>query len=210
MAMWATLKGKLSGKKSLDKVSRDELRVEKIRLDQAQAKIIQKVDKLEAGKKDLMEQGMKESSQRKQVIIARRIKELDTEGSHFDRQLQAISHHVRIIGGLIKFKDEMGIMSKESNRLVSQIPLEDLAAFVEKATVQDEFQQEKLNDVLATLEEGRGVLTEPMADEEEDVRQIVSLFQQVRASAETDPELALDSSMERMDRILHKEDPAED
>jgi hypothetical protein len=184
--------------------------VEKIRLDQAQAKIIQKVDKLEAGKKDLMEQGMKESSQRKQVIIARRIKELDTEGSHFDRQLQAISHHVRIIGGLIKFKDEMGIMSKESNRLVSQIPLEDLAAFVEKATVQDEFQQEKLNDVLATLEEGRGVLTEPMADEEEDVRQIVSLFQQVRASAETDPELALDSSMERMDRILHKEDPAED
>ena len=210
MATWATLKGKLSGKKSLDKVSRDELRVEKIRLDQAQAKIIQKVDKLEAGKKDLMEQGMKESSQRKQVIIARRIKELDTEGSHFDRQLQAISHHVRVIGGLIKFKDEMGIRSKESNRLVSQIPLEDLAAFVEKATVQDEFQQEKLNDVLATLEEGRGVLTEPMADEEEDVRQIVSLFQQVRASAETDPELALDSSMERMDRILHNEDPAED
>jgi hypothetical protein len=210
MAIIDTLKGKLKGKKSLDKVTRDELRVEKIRLDQGQAKYIQRVDSLEREKKDLLQKGMNEPAQRKQVIIARKIKELDSQGKHYDRQLQAISHQARVVNGLLMIKDELGVMAKESSSLISKLSLDDLAGYVEKATIQGEFQQERLKEVLTTLEEGRGLLGETVAAEEEDVQQIVGLFQQVRASAEADPDKAVEHGLEQVDRILSKESAVED
>jgi hypothetical protein len=196
---------RLKGKRSIEKVSRDELRVEKIRLDQQEAKYIQRVEKLEAEKAELFRRGVNEGSQRKQAIIARRIKELDAQAKGLDRQLQAISHQVRVVNGLLMIKEEMGTMSKEAESLISKLPLEELASYVEKSTVQGEFQREKLAEIAHTLEEGRGVLAEPLGGEDEDVRQIMSLFQQAKSSAEVDEEGAVKSGLEQVDKILSKE-----
>ncbi|MCD6390815.1 MAG: hypothetical protein J7L92_02270, partial [Dehalococcoidia bacterium] len=77
---------KLKRKGSIEKVTQDELRIEKIRLDQLEAKHIQRVEKIEKEKEELFRKGVNEGSQRKQTIIARRIKELDSQAKNLDRQ----------------------------------------------------------------------------------------------------------------------------
>jgi hypothetical protein len=104
MAVIEGLLKKLKGNGSIEKVSRDELMMEKIRLDQLEAKHIQRVDKLEREKEELFRKGVGEGSQRKQTIIARRIKELDSQAKNLDRQLRAISHQVRVVNGLLMIK----------------------------------------------------------------------------------------------------------
>ena len=194
---------KFTGKRSIEKVSRDELMMEKIRLDQLEAKHIQRVEKLEKEKEELFRRGVSEGSQRKQTIIARRIKELDSQAKNLDRQLRAISHQVRVVNGLLMIKNEIATMSKETQSLVSRLPLEELASYVERATVQGEFREERLRDIVGTLEEGRGVLAEPLGAEDEDVQEIVKLFQQV--GSEADQETRVKEGLKQVERILTKE-----
>jgi len=194
---------KLKRKGSIEKVTQDELRIEKIRLDQLEAKHIQRVEKIEKEKEELFRKGVNEGSQRKQTIIARRIKELDSQAKNLDRQLRAISHQVRVVNGLLMIKNEIANVNKETQSLVAKLSLEELASYVERATVTGEFQGERLREIVGTLEEGRGVLAEPLGDEDDDVREIVKLFQQVRGEA--DQETGVKEGLKKAERILSKE-----
>ena len=184
-------------------MTQDELRIEKIRLDQLEAKHIQRVEKIEKEKEELFRKGVNEGSQRKQTIIARRIKELDSQAKNLDRQLRAISHQVRVVNGLLMIKNEIANVNKETQSLVAKLSLEELASYVERATVTGEFQGERLREIVGTLEEGRGVLAEPLGDEDDDVREIVKLFQQVRGEA--DQETGVKEGLKKAERILSKE-----
>jgi len=203
MAIIEGLLKKVKGKGSIEKVTQDELLMEKIRLDQFEAKHIQRVEKTEKEKEELFRKGVSEGSQRKQTIIARRIKELDSQAKNFDRQLRAISHQARVVNGLLMIKNEIANVSKETQSLVAKLSLEELASYVERATVTGEFQGERLREIVGTLEEGRGVLAEPLDAEDEDVREIVKLFQQVRGEA--DQETGVKEGLKQAERILSKE-----
>jgi hypothetical protein len=86
---------------------------------------------------------------------------------------------------------------------VSKLSLGELASYVERATVQGEFQGERLKEIVRAMEEGRGVLAEPLGAEDEDVKEIVKLFQQMRS--ETDQETGVKEGLKQVEKILSEE-----
>lgn len=203
MALIDSIKKALGPKgKSLDDLPLDDLRREKIRLDQEEAKIIRDVDKVEAQKKDLFQKGVNESSQRQQMIVARKIKELDAQAKNMDRQLEFISRQLRIVNGFMQLKENQRYL-RESGLIgvLGKIDLEELQEYVDKASIDGGFQMDKFAAILGTMEEGQQVLGQPQADE--DVMEIVKLMQQAKES-ESSPE-SVEESFQQVGKVLGKE-----
>lgn len=194
---------KLFGKsKSLDDLPLDDLRREKIRLDQEEAKVIREVEKIEGQKKDLFLKGKDESSQRQQMIIARKIKELDAQAKNMDRQLEFLSRQLRIINGFMQLKENQRYL-RESGLIgvLGKIDLEHLQEYVDKASIDGGFQLDKFAAILGTMEEGQQVLGQPQQDD--DVMEIVRLMQQAK-EAEASPE-SVEESFKQVGQVLGKE-----
>ena len=70
MALLESVKKKFGGKKSLDGISLDDLRREKIRLDREESKFISRSEQIEKQKEQLFQQVVNEASQMRQTILA--------------------------------------------------------------------------------------------------------------------------------------------
>ena len=210
MAVWQALKNSLLGVKSIDKLSTNELKTEKIRLDQREAKYLREVDTLEKQKKQLFQEGLKESSQLKQMVLARKIAQHDAEARTISARLRDIGHQVRIVNGLIMIKDEMSLMAANAKNLISKISLNELAAYVEKSTIKGEFQRERLKEIVATVEGGNPLISDPLAAEEEEVQRIVEIMQKSTPLAMTDRTKATEQGLKQVNDVLTQRTPATD
>ena len=166
---------------SLEDLKLDELRWEKTRLEQEERKQLAKVRELEAQKRKLFEEGVRNLSEREQRAIARRIKEIDLEAQSMDRILQAVSKQMRIINGLIQVKERSRLMAESGiSNLLKDIDLQDLIIYIDKASVDGEFHLEKFDELLRTLEQADAV--SPRMGEDQDVLDIVKQMQLARES----------------------------
>ena len=89
-------------KARLEDIKLDDLKREKVRLEQEERKMLSDVRNLEAEKRKLFEEGVRNSSEREQRVMARRIKELDEQAKNMDQNLQGISKQMRILNGLMQ------------------------------------------------------------------------------------------------------------
>lgn len=210
MAVWQALKNGLLGVKSIDKVGTNELKTEKIRLDQREAKYLREVDTLEKQKKQLFQEGIKESSQLKQLVLARKIAQHDTEARTVSARLRDIGHQVRIVNGLIMIKDEMSLMAKDAKNLISKLSLDELATYVDRSTVKGEFQRERLKEIVATVEGGNPLISDPLAAEEEEVQRIVAIMQRTSPLAMTDAVKATEQGLKQVNDVLSQRTPITD
>ena len=202
MALIDSIKKVLGRGKSLEDLPLDDLRREKIRLDQEEAKLIRDVDKIETQKKELFLKGKDESSQRQQMIIARKIKELDAQAKNMDRQLEFLSRQLRIVNGFMQLKENQRYL-RESGLIgvLGKIDLEQLQEYVDKASIDGGFQMDKFAAILGTMEDGQQVLGQPAQDN--DVLEIVRLMQQAK-EAEASPE-SVEDSFKQVGSVLAKE-----
>jgi hypothetical protein len=177
----------VSAKASLDQIKEDDLKREKVRLDQEERKMLAEIRDIESQKRKLFEEGVRNSSEREQRVIARRIKEVDMEASNKDRMLQGISKQMRIVNGLIQIKQNARMLAESGlSSILQQIDMGDLITFIDKASVDGEFNMTKLDEMLNTLE-GRNAVS-PQMSEDQDVLDIVAQFNQVREAGEATPE----------------------
>lgn len=194
------IKGLLTGKRRLDKISLDELRKERLRLEQIEQRISADVDDLERHKGELFAKGKDESSRRQQVVLARKIKELDAAARAKDRQLAMISRQTRIVAGLAAIKEnhemarDLGVSG-----IISKMDVGHLQNYVERATVEGKFQMERFAGILKAMEEPEGL--EIAAEEDADTLAIVEAMQEAKSDEPGDAE-AVDRGMKRVDDIL--------
>ena len=197
------------GKKvTLDQVSEDELRQERIRLDQQQAKLIHRIEALSREKERLFQQGLKEPSRERRQVLALKLKEKDAEIQHLQRQVQTLSHQIRIVNGILMVKMELATMGENRSSLLSRIPLGELAAFIERATVQAEFGREQIREMLKAVEEGTSVIGRDVAPVDEDVEEILHIWEEAQALG--DEATAVQEGLKRVERVLRKEEPEEE
>ena len=208
MPIWDDIAKKLGARKNMDNISMEELQGEKIRLDQAEAKLSREVDQLERTKKDLFQKGMGESSDRQRAILARRIKEKDAEAAAVDRQLQTLSHQIRIANGLLLFKKEA--QNRTISPVLSKLPLTELARFVDEATVKSELSEGGLREILGVIEGGTAIAEGIGSAREKDVEDIMRAMETAHEAATRDPESAIDMGVAEVDRVLHQEEPEGD
>jgi len=205
MGVAEILKGLFGGKpKTLESVSIDELRRERIRIEQEEARQIKKLDELEKNKQVLFEKGTDEPSQRQQVIVARKIKELDQQGRNFDQTLKLLSRQLRIIAGFLHVKENKELLKKTAiSSLLATMDLADLQRFVEAATVEGQFQMDKFEHILGTLEDYD--LDTAAASEDADTLAIVEAMNRARNAKNVDPEAAIKDGVAEVDKILRRD-----
>jgi hypothetical protein len=192
---------------TLEDIKLDDLRREKVRLEQEERKMLARLRDVEGKKRQLFEEGVHNASEREQRVIARRIKELDVRASNMDRMLQAISKQMRILNGLIQVKERARVMAETGiSKLLSDIDLQDLIIYVDKASVDGEFHMNKFDDLLGILEEADSL--SPEYREDKDVNEIMQAMQSAREAADS-PE-ALDEKYEEFSRQLAEKDEAEE
>jgi hypothetical protein len=176
--------GQAPQKKTLEDIGLDDLRREKVRLDQEERKLLARIREIESDKKKLFEEGVKNASEREQKMLARKIKEQDLEARNLDRNLEFISKQLRILGGFIQLKENQRMLADTGvASVLNGIDLQTLQIYIDRASVDGEFHMDKFDEILRTLE-GASSSSSPVK-EDDDVLQIVRAMQQARESADT-------------------------
>jgi len=207
MDILGAIKGMFSGKKRLDKITMDELRKERLSLEQIEQRIGREVDELEQRKQQLFVKGRDEPNQRQQIALARKIKELDASAQAKDRQLAMISRQLRILAGLTAIKENQSLVKELGvSSIISRMDLEELQRFVEKATVEGQFQMERFAQILKTVEPPEGA---ELAAEDADTLAIVAAMQEARQAEQGSGEAGVAEAMRKVDQVLHGKDHAE-
>jgi hypothetical protein len=189
---------------SLEDLSGDDLTRERLRLEQEEKKLLRQVEEVESEKRAAFEQATKEGSVRKQTIMARKIKQLDTEAKNIDRNLRVISKQLRIINGFIQVKENKRIWEQSGLwSQISEMDLSDLGAYVDEAVIEGSFNNEKFSGIINTLEGSRGIVDD--IEEDQDVMSILGEIQAAAAAGEARPE-AVDESFNRLEEQLQQED----
>lgn len=187
---------------TLEDLRLDDLRREKIRLEQEERKMLARLREVEARKRQLFEEGVRNASEREQRVFARRIKELDVRANNMDSMLQVISKQMRILNGLIQVKERARVMAESGiSKLLADIDLQDLIIYIDKASVDGEFHMSKFDELLGILEEADSI--SPAIREDDDVNEIVRLMQEAQEAAD-DP-AQLDKKFEELQHLSGKE-----
>ena len=206
MALFDKIRGLLGGKQGLDKIPADDIRKERLRLEQIEQRIGRDIDELERRKHQLFLKGKDEASQRQQVALARKIKELDASAHAKDRQLAMVSKQMRVLTGFTMIKENQSLTEELGvSSIISKMDLDELQGFVEKATVEGQFQMERFAQILHAMEvpEGAGGV-----EEEADTLAIVAAMQEAKSAEMENPEAAMESGLQRVDEILHGDSDA--
>ncbi len=205
MALFDSVKGLFgSRKRTLNDLSMDELRREKTRLEQTENKLIKQVEELERRKQELFQKGVEEGSERQRRIYARKIKELDVEAKNIDKNLRFISRQLRVVNGFIQLKKNQALMEQMGlSDIISSMDIQDLQAYVEQASVEGEFNFDKLNEVLRNIEEADRLVE--ITGEDKDIEEIVRTMEEARLAGTESPE-AVQVARQKLDEALGSEE----
>lgn len=200
------LKNLFNPKKSLSDLKMDDLLREKSRLGQIEHELVKRVEDLEGKKKALFMQGKDETSDRQLVVLARQIKELDVQARNIDKSLQVVAQQQRSISGFIQLKENEKLLAQSGlSSMLQKVDLQTLQTYVHRASVDGEFNMDKLRQMVGTLESSD---TEPGAAEaESEVAEIVRQMQIAKVN-ESDP-AAVESAFSETNSVLRSADKKE-
>jgi hypothetical protein len=204
MALFDGIKGLLSGRKGIDRIGVDALKHEKIRLEQMERRVSREMDSIETRKHELFLKGKDETSSRQRLALARKIKELDSSARAKEQQLAFFHKHLRIIDGLLQIKENMALLKElKIGSLISGMSVEELTAYVEKATVEGQFEMEKFTTLLSSLDGAMEAAEEVAPDA--DLAAIVDAMEQARAAEEAGNAGGVEEAAKRVDELLSRE-----
>ena len=152
-----TTKGK-NTQKTLQSVSPEDIRREKIKVEQTENRVTREIEELEKQRDAIFSKGVDAGSDRQKLHFARKVKELDAQVQARDHQLALISRNLRVLNGISQLKENervVGDLGMEG--LVNTMDLTELQSYVEKATVAGQFQMDKFNEILGALDSAEGV-----------------------------------------------------
>ncbi len=192
----------------LEDVPLDTLKMEKIQLEQQEKKTLARLKEIEARKRLLFSEGVKEQiSEREQLVLARKIKELDGEAAGLDQVLQALSKQMRVINGLVQIKERSLILSSTSNTILSQLNMDDVMRYINLSSADGEFQMTKFDDLLRAMNMNAAIV--PQYNEDKDVLEIMKAMQRAREAGEA-ADTQIDAELKALDEKKNARREAEE
>ena len=170
-------------KKTLNSISMDELSEQRVLLDRKEEEQLQRIEKLEQQKDALFDQAKKEKDPRRQERAAAKIASGVREIKQLDVELVRLRKELRLVTGLEHVKRKSSRAVGTYSQVVAGMSVSDLVSLIDKATVDDQLNQEKLDDLLDTMDEGLELAeTEGTGDELE--QDILSQIREAQAAEE--------------------------
>lgn len=180
----------------LEDLPEQQLRDEQIRLDIEERRMMDKLKKVDEQRRQLFDEAVKGGPSADRVA-ARKYSELNAEVKNIDSMLEIISKRRRIINGLVRIK-ERGLHLQSG--VFEQIPLVQLIPEIEAATIQDEINDEKLNQVLGTIERNFNPDAKMSLSNEE-----TAFMEAVKAAREASDQVAVDKAFDAIKKTSAQE-----
>ena len=183
---------------SLASLSAEEIRRERIRIEQTEFKLTREIDDLERQKEEFFRKGVEGGSERQRLQIARKIKELDGLVQARDRQLKLITQNLRVLNGVAGIKENDRLLKDLGMEgLVGKMDLTELQAYIEQSTIEGQFQMERFTKLMGSLDQADSAYQ--VADEDEDTLKILNAMQTAAAQK---TETAIEAGVEQVEHVL--------
>jgi hypothetical protein len=200
MALFDAVTSLFKKKKTLDQIDPVELRRERIKLEQIETRITREIEQIEKQKEELFRRGVEGGSQRQRVQMARKIQELDAQVKAKDKQLALISKNLRVLSGVAQLRENQQMLQQMGlGSIVSKMDMDELQAYVERATIEGQFQMEKFTELLSVMEAGD---TLDVGSEDAETRAILEAMEAAAHGGEG----SLDEGYKKMEQALKRRD----
>jgi hypothetical protein len=149
-----------------EKLKKDDLLEERIRLEREEKLGIANVEALSAEKKELFEKGFK-ASEGERRMIAQQLQQLDRKVKLDNIYLKKISDQIRVVDNLTFIHDNKqmlertGLMSR-----VLKMPKSKLDEFLARVNIKDQINTGNIDSILHTMDAEYGLMSEPAEDKE--------------------------------------------
>lgn len=149
-----------------EKLKKDDLTAERIRLERSEKLKIGEVQRLSAQKKGLFDKGF-QASEGERRAIARQVQQLDQKIKLNNIDLKRISDQIRVVDNLIfihenkQMLERAGLMGK-----LLKMPKSKLDEFLARVNVKDQIRTGNIEGILQTMEAEYGLLAEVEDDKE--------------------------------------------
>ena len=166
-----------------EKLKKDDLTAERIRLERTERLKIVDVEKLAAQKKVLFDKGFN-ASEGERRVFARQIQQLDQKLKLSNIELKRVSDQIRVVDNLIFIHENKetlqraGLMSK-----LLKMPKSKLDEFLAKVNVKDQITAGNVDAILGTMESEYGLAHE--VEDDKETKQLMDIWS-TSDSAEAD------------------------
>ncbi|MFC1926709.1 hypothetical protein ACFLWV_03035 [Chloroflexota bacterium] len=149
-----------------DKLKKDDLTAERIRLERSEKLKIAEAERLSAQKKSLFDKGFQVSEAEKRTL-ARQIQQLDQKIKLENINLKKISDQIRAVDNLVFIQenknmlDSSGLMNK-----LHKLPKSKLEDFLARVNVKDQIASGNIAAILGTMQAEYGLLSDVEDDKE--------------------------------------------
>jgi hypothetical protein len=193
--------GLFGRQKTIDQIPVEELKRERVTLEQKESRVKREVGTLESRKNELFMKGKDAASSRDRLDFARQVKDADTEIRGKDRDLAMIRNFTRVVKGLIQVKERVALFQDvKVATIISRLPVQQLANYVDRAMVGERLEMEKLATLLNAVEGGMDMNTEAVDDAS--VVAIAAAMEEARAADEAGRPEGVSAAADKVDQIL--------
>lgn len=149
-----------------EKLKRDDLTAERIRLERTEKLKIAEVERLATQKKNIFNKGF-DASEAERRTFARQIQQLDQKMKLENINLKKVSDQIRVVDNLVFIQENKTMLERKGlmSKLV-KMPKSKLDDFLARVNVKDQIRTGNIDSVLRTMEAEYGLLGEVVDDNE--------------------------------------------
>jgi len=149
-----------------EKLKKDELTAERIRLERDEKLKISEVERLSSQKKNLFDKGFKVSEAERRTI-ARQMQQLDQKLKLENINLKHISDEIRVVDNLVFIQENKAMLERKGlmSKLV-KMPKSKLDEFLARVNVKEQIKSGNIDAILRTMEAEYGLLGDIEDDKE--------------------------------------------
>ena len=179
-------------KPGLDNLSLDDIRKQKISLEQSERKVLRDLEKLEREKTRLFEAAKQASSQTLRLSLARKLQGVDQRITQLQHILRPLGARISVLGDF-ESQYELGRFARGSSEMVDALRTTDAQKIqeqVDESLSRELLQQQKVNEMLETFTGSMENESETY-DQDEGLQEILKAIE-TASLLETEPEQAAD------------------
>ena len=195
------IRGWFRPRPTLAQLAPETIRKERIRIEQTALKLTREIEEGEAQKEEFFRKGVEGGSDRQRLQIARKIKQLDAIVQAKDKQLALISKNLQVLNSIAQLKENERLLTELGmDGVVSKMDMEEVQQYIERATVEGQFQMERFTQLLRSVQEAEDLYSVDGCDA--DTQAIMAAMDLAARTKSSD---AIKDGMEQVSRVLRKQ-----
>jgi len=155
--------------KTFEDVKVEDLQKERIHLENEERRLIKEMTRMQENDRQLLSEyaaAKAANDPTQQKILGRKLQELRHQIKSQDQRHGVLTKHKRMVSNLLVLKDNQAFFERlGANSILNKMDLVELQSYVEQAAADGELNNEKLETLIATMDETNATLSQSLGDD---------------------------------------------